>query len=79
MRVCRSISSLRRRQPLRAPDMYFRFRVEFQWFFTELSVRPGSIFAITAHLLPWCLWACEALEFGTYVSIREISVGYMAS
>jgi hypothetical protein len=26
--------------------------VEFQWFLTELSVRPGNNFAISAHLLP---------------------------
>jgi len=26
--------------------------VEFQWFFTELSVRPGSNLAISAHLFP---------------------------
>mmetsp|Transcript_11406 Transcript_11406/g.38894 ORF Transcript_11406/g.38894 Transcript_11406/m.38894 type:complete len:333 (-) Transcript_11406:78-1076(-) len=29
---------------------------EFQWFFTALSVRPGSNFAISAHLLPYRLW-----------------------
>jgi hypothetical protein len=28
--------------------MCFRFKVEFQWFFTALSVRPGSALAITA-------------------------------
>jgi hypothetical protein len=26
--------------------------VEYQWFFIALSVRPGSSFAISAHLLP---------------------------
>ena len=26
--------------------------VEFQWFLTELSVRPGNSFAISAHLFP---------------------------
>ena len=26
--------------------------LEFQWFLTALSVRPGSIWAILAHLLP---------------------------
>ena len=33
--------------------------VEFQWFFTALSVRPGRSFAISAHLfpiLPWRSW-----------------------
>jgi len=31
---------------------YSRCTAEFQWFLTELSVRPGSILAISAHLLP---------------------------
>ncbi len=35
-----------------------RFRVEFQWFLTALSVRPGSNRAITAHRLPCA--ACAA-------------------
>jgi hypothetical protein len=29
-----------------------RLSVEFQWFLTALSVRPGRSFAMTAHLLP---------------------------
>jgi len=37
--------------------MFFFFMVEFQWFFMELSVRPGSIFVISAHLLPWAVCA----------------------
>lgn len=36
---------------------YFFFIVEFQWFFIELSVRPGNIFVISAHLFPWALCA----------------------
>ena len=31
---------------------YSRWKVEFQRFFTELSVRPGSSLAISAHRLP---------------------------
>ena len=30
----------------------FFFIEEFQWFFIELSVRPGRSFVISAHLLP---------------------------
>jgi hypothetical protein len=35
-----------------------RRMVEFQWFFTELSVRPGRSLAISAHLFPKvaCAW-----------------------
>lgn len=36
---------------------FFFFIVEFQWFLMELSVLPGSIFVISAHLLPWAVWA----------------------
>lgn len=36
----------------RALPSTLRFRVLFQWFFTALSVRPGSDLAISAHLLP---------------------------
>jgi hypothetical protein len=36
---------------------FFFFMVEFQWFLMELSVRPGSILVISAHLLPWAVWA----------------------
>ena len=36
-------------QPLRMRNS--RWTAEFQWFLTELSVRPGSSFAISAHLL----------------------------
>ncbi len=31
----------------------------FQWFFMALSVRPGILFAISAHLLPRSEWACS--------------------
>ena len=31
---------------------YLRRMLEFQWFLIALSVRPGSSFAISAHLLP---------------------------
>lgn len=36
---------------------FFFFIVEFQWFFIELSVRPGNIFVISAHLFPWAVCA----------------------
>ncbi len=38
-------------------SMFFFFMVEFQWFLMELSVRPGSILVISAHLLPWAVCA----------------------
>lgn len=38
-------------------SMFFFFMVEFQWFLMELSVRPGSILVISAHLFPWAVWA----------------------
>jgi hypothetical protein len=38
-------------------SMFFFFIVEFQWFFIELSVLPGSIFVISAHLFPCAVWA----------------------
>jgi hypothetical protein len=31
----------------------FFFMEEFQWFLMALSVRPGSILAISAHLFPY--------------------------
>ncbi|KAH0911753.1 hypothetical protein HID58_035074 [Brassica napus] len=34
------------------PSEHFRLSVEFQWFFTALSVRPLRRRAIVAHLLP---------------------------
>jgi hypothetical protein len=33
-------------------SIFFFFIVEFQWFLMELSVLPGSILVISAHLLP---------------------------
>ncbi|KAG0493364.1 hypothetical protein HPP92_004358 [Vanilla planifolia] len=39
------------------PAEYFRFRVEFQWFLTALSVRPLSNRAMVAHLFPKRWWA----------------------
>jgi len=35
----------------------FLRQVEFQWFLTLLSVRPGSSFAISAQRFPSLLWA----------------------
>jgi hypothetical protein len=43
------------------PPWLRRLRLEFQWFFTELSVRPGSSLAIWAHLLPNSLCAAMIL------------------
>lgn len=36
---------------------FFFFMVEFQWFFMELSVRPGIILVISAHRFPWAVCA----------------------
>jgi hypothetical protein len=36
---------------------WMRRILEFQWFLIALSVRPGSIWAILAHLVPiWDTW-----------------------
>ncbi len=43
-------------------SMFFFFIVEFQWFFIELSVRPGSILVISAHLLPWAVCAKKRIH-----------------
>lgn len=51
--------------PLRAFIIYgtFFFIVEFQWFFIELSVRPGNIFVIYAHLLPCAICARNKIHY----------------
>lgn len=41
----------------------FFFIVEFQWFFIELSVRPGSILVIYAHLLPCAICARNKIHY----------------
>ena len=52
----------------RALPSTLRFRVLFQWFFTALSVRPGSDFAISAHLLPiLCAMQATSLQPGRHV------------
>ena len=50
-RSCSSLS-LRRSSRSRAMLRICRRTVLFQWFLMMLSVRPGSIFAISAHLFP---------------------------
>ena len=42
--ITSSLSCCRRRRRI----------LEFQWFLMALSVRPGSIWAILAHLVPIC-------------------------
>jgi hypothetical protein len=42
---------------------FFFFMVEFQWFFIELSVLPGSILVISAHLLPWAVCAKKRIHY----------------
>lgn len=50
------------------------FNVELKWFFIELSVLPGSSFAISAHLLPilsWFLsiiWSSSGVHFDRLIS-----------
>lgn len=46
-----------------------RRRVEFQWFLMALSVRPGSMRAMEAHLLPWM--ACAATMARSSSSTRD--------
>mmetsp|Transcript_19212 Transcript_19212/g.48906 ORF Transcript_19212/g.48906 Transcript_19212/m.48906 type:complete len:458 (-) Transcript_19212:212-1585(-) len=52
---------------------------EFQWFLIELSVRPGSALAISAHLLPTL--ACSASSFssssGVHASFRMPSSSWL--
>lgn len=43
-------------------SVFFFFIVEFQWFFIELSVRPGIILVISAHLFPWAVWAKNSIH-----------------
>mmetsp|Transcript_66967 Transcript_66967/g.200070 ORF Transcript_66967/g.200070 Transcript_66967/m.200070 type:complete len:345 (+) Transcript_66967:233-1267(+) len=44
-----------------------RWTAEFQWFLTELSVRPGSSLAISAHLLPSCIWPSSSVRSSSSV------------
>lgn len=50
-----------------------------QWFLTELSVRPGSIFAISAHRF-WCMrWACGGLEGRASGNDPDVCGGHRAT
>jgi len=42
---------------------FFFFIVEFQWFLIELSVLPGSILVISAHLFPWAVCAKNKIHY----------------
>lgn len=57
-------SSISHRLPssISMSSMFFFFMVEFQWFFIELSVRPGSILVISAHLFPWAVCARKRIH-----------------
>uniref|UniRef100_A0A8R7K0B1 Uncharacterized protein n=1 Tax=Triticum urartu TaxID=4572 RepID=A0A8R7K0B1_TRIUA len=53
-----------------------RFRsVEFQWFLTELSVRPTSLRAMVAHLLPCLLWRSKMRRSSSGVKARRCTPG----
>lgn len=43
--------------------------VEYQWFFTSLSDRPGSCFDMFAHRLPWC--SCIAIKIASSSSVHS--------
>ena len=43
--------------------------VEYQWFLTSLSERPGSCFEMFAHLFPWC--SCMAIKIASSSSVHS--------
>uniref|UniRef100_A0A804PZ04 Uncharacterized protein n=1 Tax=Zea mays TaxID=4577 RepID=A0A804PZ04_MAIZE len=58
-----------------AAALRWRSSVEFQWFLTELSVRPWSIRAMVAHLLPCCACAATMMASSSGVKARRSTLG----
>jgi hypothetical protein len=60
-------------------SMFFFFMVEFQWFLMELSVRPGSILVISAHLLPCAVWARKSTHssWGIHSTLRMLGFRWL--
>ena len=58
---------------------FFFFMVEFQWFFIELSVLPGSILVIYAHLLPWAVCAKKRVHssWGIHSILRMLGLRWL--
>jgi hypothetical protein len=58
---------------------FFFFMVEFQWFLMELSVRPGSILVISAHLLPWAVCARNRIHSscGIHSTFRMLGLRWL--
>ena len=58
---------------------FFFFIVEFQWFLIELSVLPGSILVISAHLLPWAVWARKRIHssWGIHSTFRILGLRWL--
>lgn len=58
---------------------FFFFMVEFQWFLMELSVRPGSILVISAHLLPWAVCARNSTHssWGIHSTFRMLGFRWL--
>ncbi|WVY91363.1 hypothetical protein V8G54_036877, partial [Vigna mungo] len=52
-----------------------RLSVAFQWFLTALSVLPGSILAMAAHLFPNRSCACKIIASSRVVNGRCSTVG----
>ncbi|THU66074.1 hypothetical protein C4D60_Mb05t10360 [Musa balbisiana] len=52
-----------------------RRRVEFQWFLTALSVRPGRRRAMVAHLFPYRAWAATMASSSAGLKGRRCTVG----
>ena len=55
--------------------MFFRI-VEFQRFLIELSVRPGSIWEILDHLVPYCSTSAMTLASSSGVHSSLLTVGH---
>ena len=53
----------------------FRLRVLFQWFLIELSVRPGRLSAIFAHLLPYCWCARTRAASSSSLQLSRLMSG----
>jgi hypothetical protein len=58
---------------------FFFFMVEFQWFLMELSVLPGSILVISAHLLPWAVCARKSTHssWGIHSILRMLGLRWL--
>ena len=63
----RAIAPRCRRKRCMYSHLYSRCTAEFQWFLTELSVRPGSNFAISAQRFPCSIWPSSKMRSSSSV------------